>query len=144
MIATDFTPWSAAIGGAMIGLSAVVLMATAGRIAGATGIFAGLFTGKYDDDFRWRFIFIVGLLAGAAISGWLVFDARDIAFAGGPALSIVGGLFVGAGVILGAGCTSGHGICGLARFSRRSLVATCVFMGIAIVTVIVTRHGLGG
>ena len=144
MIATDFTPWSAAIGGAMIGLSAVVLMATAGRIAGATGIFAGLFTGKFDDAFRWRLVFIVGLLAGAAGSGYFFFDPREIAFAGGPVLSITGGLIVGVGVILGAGCTSGHGICGLAQFSPRSLVATCTFMAVAIATVIVTRHGLGG
>ena len=144
MIATDFTPWSAAIGGAMIGLSAVVLMATAGRLAGATGIFAGLFTGKFDDAFRWRLVFIMGLLLGAAVTGGLFPNTREIAFAGGPALSIIGGLIVGVGVILGSGCTSGHGICGLARFSLRSLVATCVFMAVAIATVIVTRHGLGG
>lgn len=143
MTITEFTPWSGTIGGALIGLSAVTLMATAGRIAGATGIFRGLLTTHFDEAFSWRIIFIVGLLIGAAWSGLFTGMAHSISFETGPLLTIVGGLLVGMGTTLGNGCTSGHGICGLSRFSLRSLVATCTFMAVAIITVYVTRHVLG-
>jgi uncharacterized membrane protein YedE/YeeE len=142
-IPTDFTPWSALIGGALIGLSAVLLMATHGRIAGISGIFAGVL-GRYDDEFRWRLVFLIGLLAGAALIVLIgLFDTSTLAFPGGYAMTGLGGLLVGAGTALGSGCTSGHGICGLARLSPRSLVATLVFMAVAIATVFITRHMIG-
>jgi len=143
IIATEFTPWAGTIGGALIGLSAVLLMAAAGRIAGATGIFGGLLTTRFDESFTRNALFIVGLLAGAAATGLFWFDEKQIAFPSGAAMTVVGGLIVGVGVSLGNGCTSGHGICGIARFSPRSVVATCVFMAVAILTVLVTRHGIG-
>ncbi len=143
MTITDFTPYSALVGGALIGLSAVVLMLGNGRIAGASGIFAGLLTLEFNAEFAWRLIFFIGMLLGAAMSGIFFFSASSISFHGGPALIIPAGLIVGVGTVLGSGCTSGHGICGLSRFSLRSLAATCTFMAVAIVTVFITRHIMG-
>jgi uncharacterized protein len=143
MQATDFTPWAGLAGGLLIGLSAVVLMAFNGRIAGASGIFAGLLSLEFDGEYAWRLVFIAGLLIGAAWTGLFFFDHSSIAFAGNHWLTIIGGLLVGAGTKLGAGCTSGHGICGLSRFSLRSLAATITFMAVAIVTVFVVRHLAG-
>jgi uncharacterized protein len=144
MVITQFTPISALIGGAIIGLAAVLLMLANGRIAGASGIFAGLFSFSFDDEFIWRLIFIIGMLAGAAASAHLSFAISPIAFSGGPAITIMAGLLVGIGTVLGSGCSSGHGICGLSRFSLRSLGATCTFMAVAIATVFIARHVLGG
>ena len=143
MTITEFTPLSGLLGGALIGLSAVLLMASYGRIAGASGIFAGLLTLNFDEEFSWRRLFILGMLIGAAWSGLFFFNTSAITFNGGPLTTIAGGLIVGVGTVLGAGCTSGHGICGLSRFSTRSLAATCTFMAVAILTVFVTRHVLG-
>ena len=141
--ATEFTPWAGMLGGALIGLSTVLLMATVGRIAGATGIFGGLLTTRFDESFNRNALFIFGLLVGAAITGLFWFDESQIAFPSGTAMTVVSGLIVGVGVYLGNGCTSGHGICGISRFSFRSFVATCVFMDVAILTVLVTRHAMG-
>ena len=143
MTITEFTPFAGLLGGALIGLSAVLLMVSYGRVAGASGIFAGLLTLTFGSEFNWRLIFILGMLIGAAWSGLFFFDVSDISFTGGPLTTIAAGLAVGVGTVLGSGCTSGHGICGLARFSTRSLVATCAFMAVAILTVFVTRHLLG-
>ena len=140
MSPTEFTPVAGLIGGALIGLSAVTLMAGVGRIAGASNIFASLLTLKFNADARRNLIFIAGLVIGAAWSGLLFTDPSALSFTGGPALTLIGGLLVGIGVTLGNGCTSCHGICGLSRFSRRSLAATCVFMAVAIATVITVRH----
>lgn len=140
---TEFTPLAGILGGALIGLSAVLLMGGYGRIAGASGIFAGLLTLSFNTEFSWRLIFIVGVLIGAAVSGLIFFDASSLAFNGGPLTTIAAGLLVGIGTVLGSGCTSGHGICGLSRFSTRSLVATSTFMAVAILTVFLTRHVLG-
>jgi uncharacterized membrane protein YedE/YeeE len=138
---TEFTPWSALLGGALIGLSAVVLMASQGRIAGLSGIFGGLLRRPDDAEFRWRLVFILGLLAGTALTAALgFFKPESLAFSGGIWVTAIGGLLVGIGTALGSGCTSGHGICGLARLSSRSLAATVTFMAIAIATVFVTRH----
>ena len=142
---TEFTPYSGLAGGVLIGLSAVLLMAVQGRVAGASGIFGGLFTGKFGDEFSWRLMFIAGLLGGAILAvalGW--FDSRTIAFPGGAAVTAAGGVIVGVGTALGAGCTSGHGICGLSLFSARSLVATLTFMAVALATVFTVRHVMGG
>lgn len=141
---TDFTPLAGAIGGVLIGASAILLLATAGRIAGASFIFSGLFTTRFDENFSWKALFNIGLLIGAAVAGLFWFDPATIAFPSGPALTALSGLIVGVGVTLGNGCTSGHGICGLSRFSMRSLVATLTFMVVAIVTVFITRHVIGG
>lgn len=141
---TDFTPLAGAIGGVLIGASAILLLATAGRIAGASFIFSGLFTTRFDENFSWKALFNMGLLIGAAVAGLFWFDPATIAFPSGPALTALSGLIVGVGVTLGNGCTSGHGICGLSRFSMRSLVATLTFMVVAIVTVFITRHVIGG
>jgi uncharacterized protein len=143
MAITEFTPYAGAVGGALIGLAAIILMATAGRIMGATGIFCGLLTLQFDDAFQWRFIFIVGLLLGTAWAGLFTDAAHTISFVPNNYLIVIGGLLVGAGTTLSNGCTSGHGICGISRFSLRSIVATCVFVLFAIITVFVLRHILG-
>ncbi len=140
---TEFTPLAGLLGGSLIGLSAVLLMGGYGRIAGASGIFAGLLTLSFNTEFGWRFIFIAGVLIGAAVSELIFFDASSLAFKGGPLTAIAAGLLVGIGTVLGSGCTSGHGICGLSRFSTRSLAATSTFMAVAILTVFLTRHVLG-
>ena len=142
---TEFTPVAGAVGGLLIALSAIVLMGGFGRIAGLSGIFGGLFTGSLGREFTWRAIFVAGVLAGAALTAFLgAFETASITFAGGPAITIAGGLLVGAGTAMGSGCTSGHGICGISRLSLRSIVATCTFMAAAIATVLITRHVIGG
>ncbi len=143
MSPTEFTPLAAIVGGSLIGSSAVLLMLTNGRIAGASGIFAGLLSLEFSSEFSWRLTFIIGMLIGAFLSAQLFFDASSIAFTGGPITTVAAGLFVGIGAILGSGCTSGHGICGLSRFSVRSLTATLTFMATAITTVFITRHVWG-
>lgn len=137
----DFTPVSAAIGGALIGLASVLLMLLLGRIAGITGIFAGLLVSGGGER-AWRGAFIAGLLAAplaAAASGYPMAMPR---MPGSFALVAVAGLLVGFGTRMAGGCTSGHGVCGMARLSPRSIVATCVFMATAIAVVAVTRHVL--
>jgi uncharacterized protein len=143
MAITEFTPYAGVIGGALIGLAAVILMATAGRIMGATGIFRGLLTLRFDNAFQWRLIFIIGLLLGTVWTGLFTGVAHNIRFVSNNYLIIIGGVLVGAGTTLSNGCTSGHGICGISRFSMRSIVATCVFMLAAIITVFIIRHVLG-
>ena len=140
---TTFTPWAGLAGGILIGISAVILMAGAGRIAGCSGIFRGLLTLQFNGEFLWRALFIAAVIIGAAIAGPFAANAQNLEFAGTPAL-IIGGLLVGFGTTLANGCTSGHGICGLARFSPRSLVAVITFMVAAFITVFLTRHVLGG
>jgi uncharacterized protein len=139
---TDFTPWQSLFGGALIGLSAVLLMALHGRIAGMTGILSGVIP-PLTGDWPWRAVF----LAGAIISPLIYLAAGgEIAFSipiGIPAI-VLGGLLVGIGVHFGNGCPSGHGICGLARLSPRSLVAVITFMITAFITVFVIRHVIGG
>jgi uncharacterized protein len=139
----NFTPISAAIGGVLIGLSAVLLMALNGRIAGITGIAAGFLDATGTDRF-WRAAFIVGLIA-APLSAMLVGYAVPVAQMPGSLIAIAAaGLLVGFGTRLANGCTSGHGICGIARLSARSITATAVFMAAAIAVVALTRHAVGG
>ena len=141
---TSFPPLAGVAGGLLIGLSAVMLMAAYGRIAGLSGIFGGLLTLHFGGEFLWRMIFILGLIAGAAMAtfaGW--FDPSSIAFSGGPLLTAAGGVIVGLGTAIGGGCTSGHGICGLSRQSPRSIAATAIFMAVAVVTVFIVRHVIG-
>ncbi|UQD69989.1 YeeE/YedE family protein [Bradyrhizobium japonicum] len=140
MIATPFTPMASLLGGALIGLSAVLLMWAMGRIAGVSGIAARLFPPYEDREFAGRLAFVAGLVAAPIllriVSGSL--PVQTIA-AGTPVL-IVAGLLAGFGAVWGSGCTSGHGVCGLSRLSLRSLVATISFMSAGIATVFVMRH----
>ena len=139
----NFAPLSAAIGRALIGLSAALLMLSTGRIAGISGIVGGLI-GWNVPDRNWRIAFIVGLIL-APLSGSLVgYAVAEPQMPASWTVIVIAGLLVGFGTRLGGGCTSGHGVCGVARLSPRSLVATTVFMAVAIVVVAITRHVLGG
>jgi uncharacterized protein len=140
---TDFTPWASLGGGALIGLAAVLLMAFHGRILGATGILGGLLRFNDPGDWALRAAILAGMAAGPLVHllVWGTMPALDLPISN--AAVIVGGLIVGIGVSYGGGCTSGHGVCGNARFSRRSLVATATFMVTAFATVLVTRHLIG-
>jgi uncharacterized membrane protein YedE/YeeE len=139
----NFTPMSAAIGGGLIGLSAVLLMLLTGRIAGISGIFGGLLD-PGNNDKGWRIAFIAGLILAPVISGWIGYAMPTPKMPSSWTVIIAAGLLVGFGARLGGGCTSGHGICGVARWSDRSVAATVIFMLVAILTVAVTRHLLGG
>ncbi len=137
---TDFTPLASLAGGVFIGLSAVLVMALFGRVAGIVGITAGAIT---QDDRAWRIAFIFGLIAAPLL--WLVatgdFPAQTVS-ENLPGMAIAG-LLVGIGTALGSGCTSGHGVCGLARLSTRSLAAVLTFMAFAALTVFILRHVIG-
>ena len=136
----NFTPWSAAIGGAVIGLAAALLVLVNGRVAGISGIVGGMLRLRAD-DFAWRLAFIAGLLLGPVIYAMVAaFPSTTIA-ASYPVL-IVAGLLVGIGTRFAGGCTSGHGVCGLSRLSPRSLAATLAFMAAGFVTVFVVRHAI--
>jgi uncharacterized protein len=139
----NFTPVSAAIGGLLIGLSAVLLMLLSGRVAGISGIFGGLLQLRGNDR-GWRIAFIAGLILAPVIGGLLGYGMTPPQLPASWAVIVAAGLLVGFGARLGGGCTSGHGICGIGRLSARSIAATIVFMMTAIVTVAVTRHLLGG
>jgi uncharacterized membrane protein YedE/YeeE len=139
---TAFTPWPALIGGAVIGIAAAILALFNGRVAGISGIVGGLLRPAFP-DLTWRAAFIAGLvLAPAAHAIFHAIPAMTID-AGYPAL-IIAGLLVGVGTRFAAGCTSGHGVCGVSRASRRSLVATLTFMAAGFVTVYLVRHALNG
>ena len=138
-----FTPVSAAIGGVLIGLSAVLLMLSTGRIAGISGIFSGLLNLRGEDK-GWRIAFLAGLILTPVIAGLIGYGMSPPKLPSNWLVIVFAGLLVGFGTRLGGGCTSGHGICGIARLSPRSIAATIVFMVVAIVTVAVTRHVLGG
>ena len=136
---TAFTPITALLGGALIGLAATVLYVGNGRIAGIGGILNHALERR--DERGWRIAFLAGLIAAAA--AWFAFSG-DVARSGFPLpWLIAAGLLVGFGTRLGNGCTSGHGICGLARLSKRSLAAVLTFMGSGVATVYVLRHVLG-
>ena len=135
----NFSPISAALGGALIGLSAVLLWLTNGRIAGISGIVGGVFTLR-TRDVGWRVAFVLGLIAGPLLTSTVAGGMPQVVVTSSAGLLIAGGLLVGYGTRLGGGCTSGHGVCGLARLSPRSVVATGVFLTAAIATVFVTRH----
>ena len=143
----NFTPVTGLIGGVLIGISAWLMLGLNGRVAGISGILGGLLPPASNlADIAWRVLFLGGLVGGVLIHRFLIDPAATITFAGGShwALLIAGGLLVGFGTRIGGGCTSGHGVCGIGRLSRRSIVATCVFMAAAVVTVFVTRHVIGG
>lgn len=126
------------IGGLLIGLASLLLLVTTGRIAGISGIVGGAVRGP---DRGWRVSFVAGLLLAGGIGFQLLQDVELRMQASGAWL-VAAGLLVGLGTRIGSGCTSGHGVCGLGRRSPRSLVATGVFMGVGVLTVLVTRHVL--
>ena len=135
----NFTPISALVGGALIGLSAVIMLAGNGRIAGISGILGGAISSRGEER-RWRLLFLAGLLLATLAYQFISSTPIAIETQASPELLVVAGLLVGFGTRLGSGCTSGHGICGIARFSKRSFAATATFMLFGFITVYVTRH----
>ena len=136
---TEFTPVSAAIGGALIGSAAVLLMALNGRIAGISGIASGMMVAPVDERV-WRILFVLGLIGGPFIWLNLTGIAPEFTLSAGTPAIVLGGLLVGFGTRLGAGCTSGHGVCGIARTSPRSIVSTLIFMTVGIATVAIVKY----
>lgn len=141
MIIENFTPVSALLGGALIGVAATLLLLLNGRIAGVSGIAGGLLR-PATGDVIWRALFLLGLMIGAG--GYGLVDQVPIRIDASLPILVLGGLLVGFGTQLGRGCTSGHGVCGIARLSPRSIVATLVFMISAGLTVYLVRHVIGG
>lgn len=140
---TAFTPVASLVGGTLIGLSAVMLMFFIGRIMGATGILAGFMAPSSMSDWSWRAAVLAGMVTGpvammAATGSW-----PEISVPVSTPMLLVGGFIVGIGVTLGSGCTSGHGVCGMARISPRSIAATLMFMATTFATVFIVRHVLG-
>ncbi len=139
-MATEFTPISSLAGGALIGASAVLLMALYGRIAGISGIASRLFPPYLDGDFAGRCAFILGIVAAPVVYGFATARAPVATLELNGAALAIAGVLVGFGAVWGGGCTSGHGVCGLSRLSVRSFFATSVFMVAAVITVFATRH----
>ncbi len=135
----NFTPVSGAIGGILIGIAATLLLAGSGRIAGISGIAGGLL-GRVPGDNAWRVLFLLGLVLGAGVYQLVTAAPLEVVIDISAPLLITAGFLVGFGTRLGGGCTSGHGVCGIARFSARSIVATIVFIGVAMATTFVLRH----
>jgi hypothetical protein len=132
----------ALIGGALIGLSAGALLLFSGRIAGISGIIGGVLSPQHGDTW-WRLMFVAGLLSGGAVLRIALPHRLPSVLAvsgSGWGVLVASGLLVGIGTRLGSGCTSGHGVCGVARLSPRSLVATATFVGFGMLTVLITRH----
>lgn len=139
---TEFTPLSASIGGALIGLASALLLWLNGRIAGVSGILGHLVR-QPASGYGWRLLFLAGLAVGAAFHLWLQGDAAPIRQGFPVGMLVLAGLLTGFGTSMAGGCTSGHGVCGLGRLSVRSLVATLSFLLAALVTTYGVRHVLG-
>ena len=138
----NFTPYTAFSGGILIGLSVTIMLFFNGRITGVSGIIAGLLTPK-TGEWLWRLVFLIGMIAGSTFFVYL-YPETFIPRTGFPtSLLVIGGLLVGFGTKLGSGCTSGHGICGIAQLSPRSIVATVIFMLSGAITVFIMRHIIG-
>ena len=136
-----FTPWASLAGGILIGLATALLLLANGRVAGISGILGGLLRPSRG-DIAWRVTFILGLFVAPLV--WLTMGAMPPAqIDHSPALLAAGGLLVGIGTRFGNGCTSGHGVCGIARLSPRSLLATACFLPAGFATVFIVRHVLG-
>ncbi len=140
---TNLTLLSGLCGGALIGLAAAALMLFTGRLAGVSGILGGVLTSRPPDR-AWRIAFVAGLIAAPLVAALAGVPLPRPAIAANLALVAAAGLLVGIGTRMGNGCTSGHEVCGFARVSARSIVATVVFMGAAVITVAIVRHGFGG
>ncbi|MDC0913574.1 YeeE/YedE thiosulfate transporter family protein [Paracoccaceae bacterium] len=142
---TEFTPFASLLGGGIIGLSAVVLLATQGRIAGISGIVSRILPPSVDKaGLPQGIIFLIGLLLAAPLWFVLTGAAPVQMVSSNGLLLVIAGLLVGFGAVMGNGCTSGHGVCGISRGSARSIAATMIFMATAFVTVFVLRHVVGG
>ncbi|MEM9999676.1 MAG: YeeE/YedE thiosulfate transporter family protein [Pseudomonadota bacterium] len=141
---TVFTPWMSLFGGVLIGTSATLLMLTLGRVMGATGILAGLLEPTSRAEFSWRATLLAGMVTGPLVVWLFSGQMPAIEVPISTAALIIGGLIVGIGVTYGSGCTSGHGVCGMARLSPRSIAATMIFMAFTFATVFIIRHVLGG
>jgi len=139
----NFTPYSALAGGALIGLSAAFLMLLNGRIAGISGIIGRVLPPHQHGDIGWRLFFLTGLLLGPLSSRLVDGNVANIRMDTPLPVLVIAGLLVGYGTGLGGGCTSGHGICGLARLSPRSAAATLTFMVVAGITAYIVRHWIG-
>ncbi len=139
----NFTPLSGLLGGALVGLATTVLMMLTGRLAGVSGILGGLLQAR-PADAPWRIAFIAGLIAAPLLAALAGAPLPRPAMTSSLALLSAGGLLVGFGSRMGNGCTSGHGVCGFARLSARSIAATIIFMITAVATVAIVRHGFGG
>jgi len=142
-VETEFTPLASLAGGVLIGLSAVLLMVFQGRILGATGILSGLMSGDVPGDKSWRAAMMVGMIAGPLLVLALTGQMPVVEVPISLPMILIGGFIVGIGVTFGSGCTSGHGVCGIARLSPRSIVATLTFMVVAFLTVYIIRHVIG-
>jgi len=140
---TEFTPWASLFGGVLIGLASVLLMAFQGRVFGATGILAGFISPSSSSDWAWRAALLAGMVSAPA--AYLAFTGSwpEIVTPVSKLMLVIGGVIVGVGVTFGSGCTSGHGVCGMARLSPRSIVATLTFMLTTGITVYVIRHVIG-
>lgn len=136
----NFTPWMSLAGGLMVGIAATLLINLNGRVLGASGILGGLIPPR--GDAPWRLSFVAGLLIAPAAFGLFKLGQSPVFNASFPAIAVAG-LLVGFGTRMGTGCTSGHGVCGIARLSRRSIAATMVFMTAGILTVYAVRHLAG-
>jgi uncharacterized membrane protein YedE/YeeE len=137
----NFTPVSGLVGGLLIGLAAALLLLLNGRISGISGIVGGLLA-RHSSEAGWRVAFVAGLLLGALAYVLATGDAVLVRIQASLPVLAAAGLLVGFGTRLGSGCTSGHGVCGIARLSRRSIAATATFFGVAILTVFLTHHVL--
>ena len=137
----NFTPVSGLIGGLLIGLAAALLLLLNGHLSGISGIVGGMLAPK-SSEVGWRLVFVAGLLLGAFIYMLATGGAIPVRVQASVPVLVAAGLLVGFGTRLGSGCTSGHGLCGIARLSRRSIVASAVFFGVAMLTVFLTHHAL--
>lgn len=138
-----FTPIASLLGGLLIGLASALMLVLHGRIAGVSGIAGGALVGTRGDRL-WRALFVLGLVGGGAVLAQLVPAYFENSLSRSPVALIAAGLLVGVGTQMGSGCTSGHGVCGLSRFSRRSLVAVATFMTTAAITVALVQTFAGG
>lgn len=144
MIETTFTPIQSFLGGTLIGVAAVLLMGLQGRIFGATGILAGAVFDRKRGDWGWRLALLAGMVSGPVLMWLATGSMPEITVPVSMTAQFFGGILVGIGVTFGAGCTSGHGVCGMARLSSRSIIATLTFMATTFATVFVLRHVWGG
>ncbi|MCG6263635.1 YeeE/YedE family protein [Vibrio vulnificus] len=136
---TFVVPWESLAGGILLGISALTMLLVNGKVAGISGILTGLLTPK-SRDFAWRLMFVIGMVSGGVLAVTFGAASASVALPTSGVLIAAAGLLVGIGTRLGNGCTSGHGICGIGRLSKRSIVATAIFMAVAAITVFVRLH----
>ncbi|EIO4104346.1 YeeE/YedE family protein [Vibrio vulnificus] len=136
---TFVVPWESLAGGILLGISALTMLLVNGKVAGISGILTGLLTPK-SRDFAWRLMFVIGMVSGGVLAVTFGAASASVAVPTSGVLIAAAGLLVGIGTRLGNGCTSGHGICGIGRLSKRSIVATAIFMAVAAMTVFVRLH----